>query len=141
VRQNATAAKEWTPTKSSRKMIIMLRRIMNEYELATDSALRDAAVRYGARVHAKVRIADVVDIRELTGTVRSYALRAHFDFIVADADGNPLFAVEFDGPSHDRDPEVIRRDALKDRICDQEGFALLRIDDGYLRQVSRPWCK
>ena len=63
---------------------------MNEYELATDSALRDAAVRYGARVHAKVRIADVVDIRELTGTVRSYALRAHFDFIVADADGNPL---------------------------------------------------
>jgi hypothetical protein len=30
----------------------------------------------------------------------SYALMAHYDFVVADENEQPLFAVEFDGPGH-----------------------------------------
>ena len=45
-----------------------------------------------------------------------YALRAHFDFVVSDSNHGPLFAVEFDGPSHD-DEEQKARDAKKDWLA------------------------
>jgi Protein of unknown function (DUF2726) len=113
--------------------------LVNQYEEATHAALRDAASRSGARVFPKVRIADALDI-ESSGLDRdeySYALKAHFDFVVDPGDGPVAFAVEFDGSKHDRDAVTIARDGLKNSICERLGMPLLRIDAGYLRKVGR----
>ncbi len=66
----------------------LLRRILDRYERVVDRHLVAVSERYGARVFPKVRIADVteIDSQSLTWRHRQYALMAHFDFVVADAD-------------------------------------------------------
>jgi hypothetical protein len=113
--------------------------LVNEYEIATDVALREIGERRGVRVCPKVRIADVLKIESsgLTNEEYSYSLRSHFDFVIVDRNGaHPHFAVEFDGPRHDVDPGAILRDQLKDGICTRLGLPLLRIDAAYLHRVS-----
>jgi hypothetical protein len=71
----------------------------------------------------------------------SYAYRSHFDFVVhAPLDDehptHPLFAVEFDGPSH-RDPEAQVRDCRKNRLCHASGLPLVRIDHAFLHGRER----
>ena len=66
---------------------------------------------------------------------------AHFDFVVhAPLDDahptEPLFAVEFDGPTH-LSPDVRRRDLAKNRLCLAAGLPLVRIDDAYLYRRER----
>jgi hypothetical protein len=64
-------------------------------------------------------------------------LKAHFDFVVS-RDGEPVaFAVEFDGPGHHPDPDVIARDAMKNSICDKLGMPLLRIDADFLQPIGQ----
>lgn len=66
----------------------------------------------------------------------SYAFRSHFDFVVHAPWGekypqHPLFAVEFDGPSHES-AEARQRDYRKNRLCLASGLPLLRVDDRLL---------
>ena len=106
------------------------RLLVNEGEIRTDEALREAAEGIGFRVHAKVRLADAlaVDRSGLSTEAYSYALWSHFDWVVADEKSSrPEFAVEFDGESH-VEAQARRRDALKDEICARLGLPLLRID-------------
>lgn len=106
------------------RKIRMLKKLSNKGETDIYEQIASETDKYGGSVYRKVRIADVMDINKLaaraTGT---YALQAHFDFVVADADEKPLFAVEYDGPGHDN-----KNDQLKDDICLQAGLALFRID-------------
>lgn len=116
--------------------------LVNRHEVAADTALREAAARCGARICPKVRVADALHISRsgLSPDEYSYALKAHFDFVVASAEAGghlSAFAVEFDGPQHSTDPDARRRDGLKGRICDQLGMPLLRVDAGYLRRLGR----
>ena len=116
------------------------RPILNRSEAAAELALGDAADKNDARVFAKVRIADALSIDRtgLPDPVWRYALQGHFDFLLADKTSSiPYFAVEFDGPSHMRNPETIRRDAMKNLICERLCLPLLRVDAGYLRSVGR----
>jgi uncharacterized protein DUF2726 len=114
--------------------------ILNRSETATESALREAAEKNGARVFTKVRIADALSIDRsgLPDQVWRYALQAHFDFLLADTTSSiPYFAIEFDGPSHTRNPDTARRDAMKNLICERLWLPLLRVDAGYLQTVGR----
>jgi hypothetical protein len=115
-----------------------LKPILNRSEAATDVALRAAADKHGARVFAKVRLADVFELSaaDLPGSHRSYALRSHFDFVVTCRHNNPLFGVEFDGPRHITDETVMRRDAMKGLICKRFRFPLLRVDAGFLHKIG-----
>lgn len=116
------------------------RRILdNPYEAETHRILSEVATKYGARVFPKVRIMDVLDLDKsgISGEEYTYALKAHFDFTVANEDSRAQFAVEFDGRRHAVDPGTIRRDALKDAICEQLGFPLLRIGDDFFRRIGR----
>lgn len=113
--------------------------LVNKYEAATDRALAASAANAGLRVFPKVRIADAIRIESsgLSADEYRYALQGHFDFVVADeATSLAEFAVEYDGPGHATDTEAITRDALKGRICEALGLALVRVDAGYLRQVG-----
>jgi len=111
----------------------------NPYEAETDRILAGVATKYGARVFAKARIADVLDISNsgISGEEYSYALKAHFDVTVTDEDSRALFAVEFDGRRHSVDPNAIRRDALKDAICERFQFPLLRIGEDFFRRIGQ----
>lgn len=113
--------------------------ISNPYEAETHLILEAAASKFGARVFPKVRVADALNLERsgVTNDQYSYGLRAHFDFTVTDQDSQPLFAVEFDGRRHTVEPAAVRRDALKDAICEHFEFPLLRIGDDYFRRIGR----
>jgi hypothetical protein len=72
----------------------------------------------------------------LSGELFDFALRSHFDFIIADTDYRSLFAVEFDGPSHGY-PTQASRDSKKNLLCERFHFPLLRINAGYLNRHYR----
>lgn len=116
--------------------------LVNKYEVATEESLQRSSAKQGARVFAKVRIADALDIERsgLTDEEYSYALKAHFDFVVTASDMQSLFAVEFDGIQHSYDVNTLHRDKLKNTICDKLGIPLLRIDHAYLKRVEQFAC-
>jgi hypothetical protein len=102
----------------------MLKKLSNKGETKVFDQVSPIADRYGASVYRKIRIADVIDIDRLNiGSLGSYALKAHYDFVVADESENPLFAIEFDGPGHTTD-----HDAKKDEISRRADLALFRVD-------------
>jgi hypothetical protein len=113
--------------------------LVNENEIQTDKALREAAEALGYRVSPKVRMAAAlaIDRSGVSDVELSYALRSHFDWVVSDWDTQlPEFAVEFDGESHQTD-DARRRDGLKDSTCHRLDFPLLRIDRFAFRPVLR----
>jgi hypothetical protein len=112
--------------------------IFNKYEEVTCFKLRKLTEQNGAHVFAKVRAADVCPISNsgLSDADYSFALKAHFDFVVTDRSFTPLFGVEFDGPLHRANPQK-QRDRRKDTICERFGFSLLRINSKYLDRQFR----
>jgi hypothetical protein len=117
---------------------VSLKRLLNMAEEATHASLKKTCERHEAHVYSKVRVADVLPI-EHSGIAREhydYALRAHFDFVVSDIDHVPLFAVEFDGPSHD-DEDQKARDAKKDWLVQRFELPMLRITARYLGERYR----
>ena len=102
----------------------MVKKLSNLGEQRVYEELKPVADRYGAEVYRKVRVADVIDIEGLARELGHYALMAHFDFVVADREHVPQFAVEFDGPGHSP-----THDAKKDQLCRaDEDLAFFRVD-------------
>lgn len=116
---------------------------VNRYESLTDAALRQAVEEFEARVCPKVRVADALNISKsgLPDEVYSYALKAHFDFVVVDKHERVAFAIEFDEQHHRSDSKTIRRDRLKNSVCEMLGMPLLRITGEYLDEIGfdTPW--
>lgn len=106
----------------------------------TDTRLREVCEDFDAHVFAKVRVADVLKIERsgIPDHLYKYALQAHFDFVVSDSEHEPLFAVEFDGPTHS-EPDSKRRDEMKNEICERFDFPLLRINRRYLYNKFSNW--
>lgn len=81
------------------------KKLLNGHESTSRELLGEAAKKNGAEVFSKPRVADVLDINAsgFDNELYRYALQAHFDFVVADAETKGLFAVEYDGPGHGKD--------------------------------------
>lgn len=112
-------------------------------------AIEAAAANPSATTTAGPSLADVLipRLREAAGPLGeghpwlvrgdwSYAFKAHFDFVVHAPLGerhatHPLFAVEFDGPSHAA-PGALERDVRKNRLCAASGLPLVRLQDSHL---------
>jgi hypothetical protein len=105
-----------------------LKRLLNRPEKITHRRLDAVCSRHAAHVHAKVRLADVLPVEGsgISDEPYDYALRSHYDFVVSDSEDRPLFAVEFDGPSHDGPIQGLR-DSRKGNLSDRFGLPLLRI--------------
>ena len=112
--------------------------LVNDYERQTFDVLCGISEEEGCRVFPKVRLADVFSVNQsgISNTEFSYALKAHFDFVICDVDTLPLFAVEFDEPHHQNDPDTIERDKLKFNLCEKFGFPLLRIEVMQLNKIA-----
>ena len=90
---------------------------MNCPERITYQRLSQVYARRAAQVNVKVRLADVLPIEGsgLSQDLYQFTLQAHYDFVITDLAQHPLFAVEFDGPSHDH-PTQLLRDDKKDEM-------------------------
>ena len=115
-----------------------LKRLLNSDEEVVDGLLKEICEHRGARIFVKMRLADIfaIDGSGLDSEAYSFALKSHFDFTVSDTENRPLFAVEYDGPSHDTE-EQMRRDQLKHRVVDHFDFPLLRVRDQHLERRFR----
>lgn len=113
--------------------------LVNNYEEKAFQLLREALREHNARLWGKVRIADAIDIKNsgLTKDEYSYALKAHFDFVV-EPEGEPVsFAVEFDEEHHATDPKAQKNDRLKNTICEKLGMPLLRVGASELQRAGK----
>lgn len=101
----------------------MLRKFRNQSEYKVQQQIRAAIERHGAELHEKVRIADLIDITKLDRRgLGTYALQAHFDFVLIDENQEAVVAMEFDGPGHD-----LANDTRKNAICQQADLPLIRV--------------
>jgi hypothetical protein len=101
----------------------MLRKFRSRSEDKMQRQIRAAVERHGAEMHEKVRIADLIDISQLDQRgLGSYALQAHFDFVLIDVDQEAIAAIEFDGSGHDPS-----NDLKKDLICQRANLPLIRV--------------
>jgi hypothetical protein len=109
------------------------KRVMNLSEAQTHESLRRVAEAWSANVFPKIRVADVLPIENsgIADDLYSFALKAHFDFVVTDEEFLPAFAVEFDGVGHIETRQV-ERDQRKDALCENFEFPLLRVNANYL---------
>lgn len=114
---------------------VPFKRILNRSEESAFQELEGLAQEYEYRVYIKVGVADVLPIENsgIDSLDFSYALKAHFDFLATDKDFNPVFAVEFDGPSHLTDQQK-QRDRRKNALCARFSLPLLRINTNHLLQ-------
>ena len=113
--------------------------IVNEYEEKTSKVLDEVVKKYDARLFSKTRVADTIQITNsgLSSKEYSYALKAHFDFVVCKKDSTSEFAVEFDEPHHRYNNSAIYNDKLKNNICCKLKFPLLRITSEYLEKIGK----
>ncbi len=101
----------------------MLRKFRNRSEHRLQKQIRSAIERHGAEVHEKVRVADIIDISKLSSrNAGTYALQAHFDFVLIDESEEAVVVIEFDGLGHNT-----TNDGLKNSICQQANLPLIRI--------------
>ena len=114
------------------------KKLVNTHEAATKRILDVAAGRNNASVYAKIRIADALNTERsgISSDLYSYGLKAHFDFVVADAADMALFAVEYDGPTH-FDAATIARDRMKNELCERLGMPLARVRDEHIFKQAR----
>jgi hypothetical protein len=107
-------------------------RLLNRYEEIVFDEISKVGQKYGLSVYPKVGLADVIDLDkiDIDYAHKSFGLRSHFDFIIS-RDYQPLYAVEFDGPSHSTDKQR-ERDTKKDRLCKLDGLPILRVNSRHI---------
>lgn len=110
-----------------------MNRLVDRYEQMTHNAVKPIADRFGLSIFPKVRVADVIDPDEVgaTGDLKNYALKAHFDFVICRNSWDPVYAIEFDGASH-QSARQRERDAKKDELCKRDNLPILRIHSEHL---------
>ncbi|MCC4292786.1 DUF2726 domain-containing protein [Brevundimonas aurantiaca] len=113
-------------------------RFMNGKEALVLRELEGIAKDNGMRVFAKPRMSDVLARtgRYFTPSEFSLYTQSHFDFLLVDEATRPVMAIEYDGPRH-LEPMQIERDAIKNALCREAGFGLLRIQDHHFDRLYR----
>jgi len=110
-----------------------MRLLVNRYEELTHDLLKPVLQRFDLSIYPKVRVADVIEPKDVgvTGALKTYALMAHFDFVICRDRWIPAYAIEFDGPLH-ATSEQAARDLKKDELCRLADLPILRIHDAHL---------
>lgn len=116
------------------------KRILNMSEKRTEDILRRALADSGYRIFARLPLTKVL-VREkgesLSKADRQFMESSELDFVIANADSIPEFAVEFDGPHHQSNPKQTERDVRKNRLCNMAKLPLWRITETELEDFDR----
>jgi Protein of unknown function (DUF2726) len=100
---------------------------LNALEFRILTEIEDVVAPYGLRVSAKMRLQDVIPIRNsgISDEWFRFGVASHFDFVVLDGQSCVL-AVELDGPHH-AEPDQMRRDRIKNALSTRFKLPLIRI--------------
>lgn len=111
--------------------LMELKAFENESEKRTRRVLEIETKDTLYRVNAKTRLEEVFSIGAGdSGDERRFIRDAHFDYTLhRESSPEVIWAFEFDGPHHVSDPEAIRCDILKNRVCAKANLPLLRVED------------
>lgn len=106
-----------------------IKRVLSSKEASAFVALRSAGLEHDLHVFPKMRLCDVVEIKNSGLSLQEfeYASRAHFDFVLATKDYRACLAIETDFSS-DYSPKWIENAELKDRVCNELALPQVRID-------------
>ncbi len=113
-----------------------MKRLVNHYEKLTHDALKPVLDRFDLSIYPKVRLADVIEPNDVgaTGQLKTYALKAHFDFVICRDEWDPVYAIEFDGPLHATSVQAAR-DVQKYELCRLGGLPILRIHAAHVTKT------
>lgn len=84
----------------------------------------------------KVRVASILSAF-ISNKKYDYGLKSEFDLVIYKKLNNseiPVLVVELDGDEHYHDPQVQKRDKLKEEICKDNNIKLIRIHNDYSRR-------
>ena len=104
-------------------MIRKIKKLVNFHESETRELINEFLTNHNAKLHLKIRIADVlsIDNSSISDELYSYALKGHFDFVLCEMD-IPILAIEFDGPGHQT-----KNDMKKNQLCELWELPMYRI--------------
>lgn len=113
-----------------------MKRLVNRYEKLTHDVLKPVLNRFHLSIYPKVRLADVIEPDDVgaTGALKTYALKAHFDFVICRNEWDPVYAIEFDGPLHAASVQAAR-DLQKDELCRRGELPILRVHAAHLTKT------
>ena len=111
-----------------------LKSLLNLYEARLYELIKSTLRDYpDYDVYPKVRVADVLNIDEYKNKDPEkfhYGLKSHFDFVILKYCNGAwsIFAIELDGKQHSYDVKTVYRDELKNDICRDMAFEIVRIN-------------
>lgn len=104
---------------------------MESLNLALDNAFQDGS-RFVVRKEVPISQVFMTNISH-----QDYFYRGRFDFVVfrkIQKEEIPVLAIELDGKEHFDDEIVKHRDQIKQNICKEHNFELIRVDNTYARR-------
>ena len=104
---------------------------MENLNHALDSAFKDEST-YVVRKEVPISQIFMNNVSHL-----DYFYRGRFDFVVfrrIRKEEIPVLAIELDGKEHFSDEVVKNRDSIKQQICREHNFELIRVDNTYARR-------
>lgn len=109
--------------------MINVKKILNTSESYIYSELIDVSLNQDLNIFPQQTISNIIDSSKIKLTKKENMTfkNSTFDFIITDNFNLPLFAIEFDGPDHERESKVLS-DLRKMSICKKANLPILRID-------------
>ena len=106
---------------------------MESLNLALDNAFQDGS-RFTVRKEVPISQVFMNNISH-----QDYFYRGRFDFVVfrkVQKEEVPVLAIELDGKEHLEEDVVKHRDQIKQNICKEHHFTLIRVDNTYARRYQ-----
>lgn len=112
---------------------------LSKGEAALLPQLEQAAGRHGWQIRHQVRVREVIDLnsQNLPKELRDYGMRATFDFVLVDEQGNPLLVFEFDGELHDKEIDASERDRKKNSLCHIAEVPVARLQTAHIGEILK----
>ncbi len=109
-----------------------VKKLLNTSEVITYTQIEKDLFESGYRIFPSLPLKDVIDNdikKSLNRKGKLHFENSHFDFVIYDKVFSPVFAIEFDGPSHFEFEKKRKADIRKNKICQLASFPLIRITD------------
>lgn len=102
--------------------------ILTKNEYAFYRELKKITDKKNQLICPKVRLADLFDVTDRREFVKYFGKinRKHLDFLICDSKLKPLYAIELDDKSHEREDRQVS-DRFKDALFDQSSLPLIHI--------------
>jgi hypothetical protein len=103
--------------------------VSNPFAEAAARAVSECAARYGAQVHTRKRISDVLSLQGsgISDEQFRVAIKTHFDYVVG-KDGEVLFVAEFEKMQFRSDRDLPVEHRIKTSICKTLSIPLFCVD-------------